>query len=86
MWLATAPSPLVEECPPQTTMATQAKPPVLITTEGIVIRTHASGDSNLVVKLMTPERGKLALFAKSARASSKNFRSGLEVFDLELSL
>lgn len=47
-----------------------------------MIRTHASGDSNLVVKIMTAERGKLAIFAKNARSNSKTFRSGLELFDL----
>lgn len=62
-------------------MRHQENPAPQLATDGIVIRTHMSGESNLVVRIMTAERGKLAVFAKNARSNSKNFRSGLELFD-----
>jgi DNA repair protein RecO len=65
-------------------MRPNAESPLSFQTEGIVIRTHASGDSSLVVKIMTAERGKLAIFAKNARSNSKSFRNGLELFDAGL--
>ena len=49
--------------------------------DGIVIRTYPCGEADLVVRLMTKGRGKLALYAKSARKSQKRFGSGVDLFD-----
>ena len=49
-------------------------------TEGVVIRSHPSGESDLVLKILTPELGKIALFVKHARSSKKRY-AGLTTSD-----
>jgi DNA repair protein RecO (recombination protein O) len=49
--------------------------------EGIVIRVYPSGDSDLVLRIITRERGKLSAIAKHARKSRKRFSSGFDIFD-----
>lgn len=49
--------------------------------QGLIIRSADSGEANLVLTLITKERGKIAAFAKSARRSQKRFSGGLEIFD-----
>jgi DNA repair protein RecO len=50
-------------------------------TEGVVIRSHASGESDLVLKILTPTLGKIALFVKHARKSKKRFAGNIEILD-----
>lgn len=53
----------------------------LTRTPGIIIRCYPSGDADLVVRVFTPELGKIAAFAKQARRSRKRFPGGLDAFD-----
>lgn len=48
----------------------------------IVLRTVDYGESDRVVTLLTAERGKLAAFARGARASRRRFGGALEPFTL----
>ncbi|MFO0580710.1 MAG: DNA repair protein RecO [Anaeromyxobacter sp.] len=48
----------------------------------IVLRTVDYGESDRVVTLFTRERGKVAAFARGARASKRRFGGGLEPFTL----
>jgi len=48
--------------------------------EGIVLRTVDFGESDRVVTMLTRERGKLAAFARGARASKRRFGGALEPF------
>ncbi len=50
-------------------------------TEGIVIRSHHSGDSDLVIKMLSPIYGKISVFAKHARTSKKRFAGNIEILD-----
>jgi DNA repair protein RecO (recombination protein O) len=50
-------------------------------TEAIVLRTHAFGEADLVVHLLTPERGRIAAIAKHARKSVKRFPGSLDLFN-----
>jgi DNA repair protein RecO (recombination protein O) len=49
---------------------------------GVVLRTVDYGESDRVVTLLTAERGKLAAFARGARASRRRFGGALEPFGL----
>lgn len=49
--------------------------------EGIIIKTHASRESDLVLRVLSPELGKVAIYAKYARSSKRRFTGGLEIFD-----
>ncbi len=49
---------------------------------GIVLRTVDTGESDRVVTLLTRERGKVAAFARGARASRRRFGGALEPFTL----
>lgn len=49
--------------------------------EGTVIRSYPSGDSDLVIRILTRELGKIAVFAARARSSGKRRGTSLEVFD-----
>ncbi len=49
---------------------------------GIVLRTVDTGESDRVVTLLTRERGKVAAFARGARASRRRFGGSLEPFTL----
>ncbi len=51
------------------------------TVEGTVLRIFPCGESDLVVRLLTPNRGKIAVIAKYVRKSKKRFASGLDLFD-----
>lgn len=53
----------------------------VIPIEGIVIRTFASGDADLVLRVLSAEYGKLALFGRQARSSKKQFGAPLDIFD-----
>jgi recombinational DNA repair protein (RecF pathway) len=57
-------------------------------TEGIIIRKNPSGDSGLVLKILTSNFGKISVFTRNARKSSKNTANNFDIFDhlyLELS-
>lgn len=47
--------------------------------KAIVLKNHKYGESDLIVSLFTPQRGKWKGFAKGARRSKKRFGSGLEM-------
>jgi DNA repair protein RecO (recombination protein O) len=49
---------------------------------GVVLRTVDYGESDRVVTLLTAERGKVAAFARGARASRRRFGGALEPFTL----
>ena len=49
---------------------------------GIVLRTVDTGEADRVVTLLTRERGKVAAFARGARASRRRFGGSLEPFTL----
>ena len=49
--------------------------------EGIVIRVFESGDSDLVLHIITPDIGKISAIAKSAKKQKKNFGARYDVFD-----
>jgi len=48
---------------------------------GVVLRAYPYGDSNLILKVLTAERGKVSIAAKSARSSRKRFQGGFDLFD-----
>jgi len=50
--------------------------------QAVVLRTVDHGESDRVVTLLARGRGKLAAFARGARASTKRFGGGLEPFTL----
>ena len=47
----------------------------------IVLKTHPSRESDLVVHLLCATRGKVCAIARGARRSKRRFLSGLDVFD-----
>lgn len=49
---------------------------------GIVLRTVDTGEADRVVTLLTRERGKVAAFARGARASRRRFGGALELFTI----
>lgn len=49
--------------------------------EGIVLRTREFGEADLIVQLLTPERGRVAAVAKHARKSVKRFPGSLDLFN-----
>jgi DNA repair protein RecO (recombination protein O) len=49
---------------------------------GVVLRTVDTGEADRVVTLLTRERGKVAAFARAARASRRRFGGALEPFTL----
>lgn len=52
-------------------------------TEGVVIRSHPSGESDLVLKILSPDYGKISIFAKHARSNSnkKKIQGNIEILD-----
>jgi DNA repair protein RecO (recombination protein O) len=50
----------------------------LLTTDALVLRTHALGETSKIVVLLTRERGKLRAVAKGARGARPRYRSSLE--------
>ncbi len=48
---------------------------------GIVLRTHASGDSDLVLRILTVEEGKISALAKLTRSTRKTSAPSVDVFD-----
>jgi DNA repair protein RecO len=48
---------------------------------GLVLRTYASGDSDLVLRILTKERGKISAIAKHTRSTRKTSASTLDLFD-----
>lgn len=48
---------------------------------GIVLRTYASGDSDLVVRILTQEEGKIAAIAKQNRSTKRTSSASIDVFD-----
>jgi Recombination protein O N terminal len=50
-------------------------------TEGIILRAYQHSDNNLVLKVLTPEFGKLAIYGRNIRNSKKRFFSIPEIFD-----
>ena len=49
--------------------------------EGIVVKTFASGDCDLVLKAICSPGSKMSLFAKHVRQGKRRFGFGLELFD-----
>ncbi|MBX7137718.1 MAG: DNA repair protein RecO [Oligoflexia bacterium] len=49
--------------------------------EGIVIRTFPSGESDLVLRILSSQEGKLSAIAKYARSSKRRFSTNLDLFD-----
>ena len=49
--------------------------------EGIVLRSYASGEADLVMRVLTPTEGKLSVIAKHGKRGGKRFGSALDVFD-----
>jgi DNA repair protein RecO (recombination protein O) len=50
-------------------------------TEGIVLRTREFGEADVIVHLLTPERGRISLIAKHARRSVRRFPGSLDLFN-----
>lgn len=51
------------------------------TTRGIVIRIHPFGEADLVVRLVSPQHGKITGLARHARRSKKRFAPRFDLFD-----
>lgn len=51
------------------------------TLDGVILRAHPSGEADLVLKVLTPTEGKIALIATQARRGSKRLGSTPEPFD-----
>lgn len=49
--------------------------------DGIILRTIAYRESDLICRVLTPERGKCAVIAKNSRKPSSRFQVHLEIFD-----
>ncbi|NLF25906.1 MAG: DNA repair protein RecO [Deltaproteobacteria bacterium] len=49
--------------------------------EGIIVKTHPSGESDLVIRVVTDLHGKLAIFAPHARKSKRRFGTKMDVLD-----
>jgi DNA repair protein RecO len=49
--------------------------------EAIILRTIESGDSDLIIRFLTREEGKITAFARHARQSRKRFLTGFDLFD-----
>ena len=46
---------------------------------GVVVATHDVGESHRIVRLLTPDRGRVSLLARGARASTRRFAGVLEI-------
>lgn len=55
-------------------------PPSLVTANAVVLRTVPFGDSDLVVNLLVRSKGRVGVFARGARKSSRRFMSAIEPF------
>jgi len=53
-----------------------------IQTDGLVLRSVAFGESDLILHLLTPQTGRLTVIAKGARRSVKRFPGTLDLFNL----
>lgn len=49
--------------------------------EGIIIRAYPSGESDLVLRVICRNEGKVSLLAKHARSSKRRYGSRLDLFD-----
>lgn len=49
--------------------------------QGIILQTYPVRESDLVVRILTNERGRISAFARGARRSKKRFMGGLDLFD-----
>ena len=49
--------------------------------EGIVLRAYASGEADLVMRVLTPTEGKISVIAKHGKRGGKRFGSALDLFD-----
>ena len=49
--------------------------------EGLILRTHPSRESDLVLVVLSPTLGKVSLLAKHARKSTKRYSTKFDVFD-----
>jgi DNA repair protein RecO (recombination protein O) len=52
------------------------------TSQAIIMRTKEFGETDLLVTLLTPDKGRLKGIAKGARKSRKRFVNCLDVFSL----
>lgn len=50
-------------------------------TKAIVLRTFESGESNLVIRFLTKDHGKVVAVAQSVKKSKKRFGSGIDILD-----
>ena len=67
-------SPICKKGPPEAMKDTQK-------IEGIIVRAYESGDSDLVLHIVSPVRGKFSAIAKSAKKQKKNFGNRYDIFD-----
>lgn len=49
--------------------------------EGIILRTFSHGENNLILKVLTPDLGKISLYARHAKNSKHRFAANPETFD-----
>lgn len=49
--------------------------------EGIIIRTFPYGEADIILRVISPERGKVSLIAKNARNSKKRFPNSMDLLD-----
>jgi DNA repair protein RecO len=49
--------------------------------EGLIIGRRETGESDLIIRLLSKELGKISILAKHARQSKRRFQGKLEVFD-----
>lgn len=49
--------------------------------QGIILQTYPLRESDLVIRILTSESGRISAFARGARRSKKRFMGGLDLFD-----
>ena len=53
----------------------------ILQTAAIVLQTHALREADVILVLLTKERGRLSAIARSAKQSKKRFMGGIDIFD-----
>jgi DNA repair protein RecO (recombination protein O) len=48
---------------------------------GIILKTYHSGEADLILRLFTPDSGRISIIARNARRSKKRFNNSPDVFD-----
>ncbi len=49
--------------------------------EGIILRTYPYGESDLILRVLSPTHGKVSVIAKGARREKSKFQTNFDVFD-----